>query len=94
MTRRLVASWKLVLLFFVAAAIYVSTVSGHSIGAPAQACSDLSPDPGFHGAPPQSTTVLYEIDMSVFGDDNSGQLFYTPATAYRSKNNCVCTPCI
>ena len=91
-TMRLVASWKLVLLLFIAAAIYVSTVSGRSTGAPAQACSDLSPSQGAHGAPPQTTTVPYEIDTSVFRDDNSGQLLYTPATTYQSKNNCVCTP--
>ena len=93
-TMRLVASWKLVLLLFITAAVYVSTVSGYILGAPVQACTTLSPDPGAHGAPPQTTTVPYEIDMSVFGDDNSGQLLYTPATAYQSKNNCVCTPCI
>ena len=81
---RLVASWKLVLLLFIAAAIYVSTVSGRSSGAPAQACSDLSPSRGAHGAPPQTTTVPYEIDMSVFRN-NSGQLLYTPATTYQSK---------
>ena len=90
MTQRLVASWKLVLLLFIAATVYVSTVSGRSSGAPAQACNDLSPSQGAHGAP-QTTTVPYEIDMSVFRDDNSGQLLYTPATTYHSKNNCVCT---
>ena len=93
---RLVASWKLVLLLLIAAAVHVSTVSGLSLGAPAQACTTLSPNPNqdAHGAPPQSTTVPYEIDTSVFQGANAGQLFYTPTTPYQSKNNCVCTPCM
>ena len=89
MTWRLVASWKLVLLLFIAATVYVSTVSGRSTGAPSQACTTLLPDPGAHGAPPQSGPVLYEIDVSVFRDDNSGQLLYTPVTTYQSKKNCA-----
>ena len=84
---RLVATWKLVLLLFIAAAIHVSTVSGLPSGAPTEACDTLSPTRNAHGAPSQPSTVPYGIDMSVFRDANSGQLLYTPTTTYQRKNN-------
>ena len=77
--------WQLLLVLFTA--ICVSTVSCFSTGAPADACSTLTPNRGRHQAPSQTTTVPYEIDMSVFLDANTGQLLYIPATDYQSKQN-------
>jgi hypothetical protein len=77
-------SWKLVLLLFVA--VHVSRVAGFRAGAPAQACNNLSPSQGPHGGPPQTSTVPYEIDVSIFRDAITDQLLYTPDTTYQSKN--------
>ena len=80
----LISSWQLVLLLFTA--FHVSTVSGRSSGAPAEACNTLSPDPmSPHGGRPQTITVPYEINMSVFHDATTGQMLYTPAISYQSK---------
>jgi hypothetical protein len=81
---RMDTSWKLVLLLFIA--VHVSRVAGRSTGAPAQACSSLSPSQNAHGGLPQTSTVPYEIDVSVFRDAITDQLLYTPATTYQSKN--------
>ena len=54
-------------------------------GAPRDACTTLSPNQTAHEAPPQTSSVPYEIDVSVFRDPSSGQLVYTPNSTYQSK---------
>ena len=49
-------------------------------GAPDRACGTLMPE-SLHAAYGQNTTVLYEIDLTMFEDD-SGTLQYTPGGAY------------
>ena len=51
-----------------------------SAGAPAAACSTLSPDPARHGAEPQTSTVPYSIDLARFCRD--GTYSYTPEQIY------------
>ncbi|XP_064401973.1 uncharacterized protein LOC135347821 isoform X2 [Halichondria panicea] len=52
-----------------------------SSGAPGAACSSLSPDPTRHGAPPNTNSVPYNIDVSAF--DVGGSLFYEPGNTYQ-----------
>ncbi len=59
-----------------------------SSGAPGAACSSLSPDPTRHGAPPNSNSVPYNIDVSAF--DVGGSLFYEPGNTYQSKCAAAC----
>jgi hypothetical protein len=58
-------------------ASYLDQSEGFPSGAPPEACSTLSPTPFAHGAPPQASTVPYEVDLSAF-DDGSGTLSYVP----------------
>ena len=55
-----------------------SSLSG---GAPLEACDSLSPDPNQHGAPPQTSTVPYSIDLDQFCVN--GTYSYTPGATYR-----------
>ena len=59
-----------------------------SSGAPGAACSSLSPDPTRHGAPPNTNSVPYNIDVSAF--DVGGSLFYEPGNTYQSKCAAAC----
>ena len=76
--------WQLTF-FLLIAVLNVSKVSSRSFGAPADACSTLSPNPGAHGAAPQLSNVPYEIDTSVFRDPTTGELLYTPNSNYQSE---------
>jgi hypothetical protein len=58
-------------------ASYLDQSEGFSSGAPSEACSTLSPNPFDHGAPPQTSEVPYEVDLSAF-DDGGGTLSYVP----------------
>ncbi len=59
-------------------------VTGFPDGAPAAACTTLSPDPVLHGAPPQTSIPPYEIDLSPFSDGNGG-FEYVPGIFYPCK---------
>ena len=63
-------------------AVCISTICCFPTGAPAAACSTLSPS---HGAPAQTTSVPYEINMDIFRDPETGNLLYTPNSPYNSK---------
>lgn len=65
--------------------VCISTVCCHPDGAPAEACSTLSPSQAGHGEPARQTSVPYEINMDVFRDTETGKLLYTPSSPYNSK---------
>ena len=75
------------LTFLLTAASCIFTVSCRSLGAPTEACSTLSPNPGpgAHGAAAQDSTTPYEIDTGVFRDPNTGELLYEPDSSYQSE---------
>jgi hypothetical protein len=60
--------------------LYWQRASSLSGGAPAQACATLSPDPTAHGAPAQTSTVPYIIDLDRFCVN--GTYSYTPGEPY------------
>jgi hypothetical protein len=60
--------------------LYWQRASSLSGGAPAQACTTLSPDPAAHGAQPQTSTVPYNIDLDRFCVN--GTYSYTPGATY------------
>jgi hypothetical protein len=70
-------------LILLIAATYLDQCEGFPSGAPPGACSTLSPNPFAHGAPPQSSDVPYEVDLSAF-DDGSGTLSYIPGETVSS----------
>ncbi|CAI8007223.1 Putative defense protein [Geodia barretti] len=51
-------------------------------GAPAAACGTLMPDLPGHTANGQTDPVPYEIDLTVFDEDENGTLQYTPGGVY------------
>ena len=59
-------------------------VESRSTGAPAGACTTLSPEPTAHNAEPQSSTVPYEVDLSAFY--YSGGYYYYPGQTYLCKS--------
>ena len=73
------------LTFLLTAASCIFTVSCRSSGAPAEACSTLSPDPMRHRAAAQDSTTPYEIDTGVFRDPNTAELLYEPDSSYQSE---------
>jgi hypothetical protein len=75
-----------VLLLLITAS-YLGQSEGFPSGAPPGACSSLSPNPFAHGAPPQTSAVPYEVDLSAF-DDGSGTLSYIPGQTVLSM--CLC----
>ena len=59
-------------------------------GAPAGACTTLTPESP-HAANGQTTPVPYEIDLTMFEDDN-GTLQYTPGRVYtRTLPSIICS---
>ena len=56
-----------------------------SSGAPAAACTTLSPNPTQHGAQPQATDIPYMLNLSSFYDPARDELVYTPNTLYESE---------
>ena len=63
--------------------LFPTVVNSYSTGAPAQACSSLTPNHGV-GAQP-SSSLPYMIDIEVFRDPVGGELVYTPGVTYNSK---------
>ena len=55
----------------------VTTVNGHSFGAPSGACQDITPQ---HGLTSSTTPVPYEVDISEFPCQS-----YIPTKAYKCK---------
>ena len=51
-------------------------------GAPAAACGTLMPDLPGHTANGQTDPVPYEIDLTVFDEDENGTLQHTPSGVY------------
>ena len=62
-------------------------VSCLSSGAPAAACSTLSPNPTQHGAQPQISTVPYIVDLVPFCDSATNTYMYYPGQNYTCKFN-------
>ena len=62
---------------------YLSDVAeGLSTGAPSPACSTLAPLQSMHlNAPPQTSDVPYEVDLSDL-DDGTGNYTYIPGATY------------
>ena len=59
-------------------------VNGFPFGAPGPpfaACTTLSPNPTFHGAPPQTSPVPYEVDLTSLLDSTGG-FSYEPGVTY------------
>ena len=77
-------------LFIVVSYCFLYAVESLPNGAPTQACDTLSPDPGPHGALPQTTPVPYSIDLSPFAD-GSGGYSYQPGETYNCKWSCIGT---
>ncbi len=71
----------LALLSFLVAGNLRNVADGFSSGAPSQACSTLTPDPGGHQAAPQAGVPPYEVDLSALDDGNSG-FEYEPGATY------------
>ena len=57
----------------------VTVVMGLSSGAPMSSCTSISPDPGGHGADPQTVGFPYYVNISSL--DNG----YVPGQSYPSK---------
>lgn len=67
---------------FLLVALLPSALS-YSTGAPAAACTTLTPN---HGVSGQNTSTLpYRINTDVFRDMNSGELLYRPGFTYSGK---------
>lgn len=62
-----------------------TVVEGFSSGPPSQACGTLAPNPQAHDAPPQTTPVPYEIDLSSLDDGNGGYC-YQPGDTYACEH--------
>ena len=60
------------------------SVHGFSTGAPADACTTLTQQHGSNS--PQTSTVPYTIDLSVF-DDGAGGFVYVPGMSYQREEN-------
>lgn len=56
--------------------------NGFPFGAPMSACGTLAPNPFAHGAPPQTSPVPYEVDISALSDGNGG-FEYVPGQLYQ-----------
>ena len=61
-------------------------VASFSTGAPNPACSTLSPDPIFHGAPPQTSQVPFTLNISDL-ETPSGSFEYVPGQTFTCKFN-------
>ena len=70
-------AWFVVLLLAIATKI----VDCYSAGAPAVACTRLTPNPSNHDALPQNSQVPYKIDLSAF-EDETGDFSYIPEMTY------------
>ena len=55
-------------------------VDCYSSGAPSQACDNLTPNAGSHGAQPQSTSVPYSVDLAPL--TGTSGVVYTPGRTY------------
>ena len=62
-------------------------INARSGGAPAEACGTLTQQHGSNT--PQTSTIPYEIDLSVF-DSGSGNLFYEPDATYSCESQLAC----
>ena len=60
----------------------VNLVESYSDGAPSDACGTLSPDPGRHGAQPQTSPVPYEVDLSALRSGTTNTYCYVPGETY------------
>ena len=76
--------WQLTIQLLISV-LWISNVSSHSSGAPAEACSTLSPDQSVHGAPPQTTDVPYTLNLSALYNPTIDRMVYIPDTVYNSK---------
>jgi hypothetical protein len=56
-----------------------SPIQSFSSGAPTQACADLWPGPQ-HGGVPQTSASPFELDMGIFEDLSSADMFAVPVT--------------
>ena len=63
----------------------VSPTLSFPSGAPQTACQTLAPDATSHGATPQVTDIPYVLNLSVFYDQTTDQLVYTPDIVYNGK---------
>ena len=71
---------RLMLLCFLVAANLRNFAEGLPSGAPASACSTLTPNPISHAADPQIGSVPYEVDLSELSD--GGSFSYAPGMTY------------
>ena len=73
-----------VLLLLLAASVtqWIRVAEGFGRGAPPEACESLSPDPGSHGAPPQSSQAPYAVVFDSLLENDSGNYVYTPGQSY------------
>ena len=58
-------------------------VQGYPSGAPAEACSSLTPMHGDHA--PQTSDIPFMIDISNFESSEEGCYYYQPGETYNSK---------
>ena len=58
-------------------------------GAPQTSCQTLAPDATSHGATPQVTDIPYILNLSVFYDQATGEMVYTPGIVYNRKCSIV-----
>ena len=76
--------WQLTCLLFLSV-LWITNVSSHLSGAPAEACSTLSPNQSVHGAPPQTTDVPYILNLSALYNATTDRIVYMPNSVYNSK---------
>ena len=67
-------------------------VASNSAGPPPDACGTLAPQILAHGAPPQTSPVPYEIDLSELPLDENGNISYIPEESYERMYMCSCIP--
>jgi hypothetical protein len=60
--------------------ISASPIQSFPSGAPAEACADLRPDISRHLAGPQTSASPFELDMGIFEDLSSADMFAVPVT--------------
>ena len=62
--------------------LFGESTQAYQTGAPSTACSTLTPN---HGAPPQSSTSPYSLDLSSFLLGSDGNYYYEPGNTYQCK---------
>ena len=66
--------------------IFGVSTQAYPDGAPSNSCVSLTPD---HGVPPQSSSLPYSLDLSVFYLYGDGYFYYEPGKTYQCEKDVI-----